>query len=520
MNTRPFIFNILPLVAILLPTSFAMAQSTDELLQMSRSNFGLGTARSAAMGGAFTSLGADASSMSINPAGIAMYKSSEITVSPGLRITSSGADYRSSNYSNLTEQGRTRFNIGNAAAIYSNGKFAVGFGLNRLADYNSRRTIQGYGERVSIGQMFMEQLYGIPSSSLNTGNNDPYQIFMDYRNRPDLWGAIMGYRTGMVDPTSKNADTYNMADIFNYQDGDIQDPQAERITSGANNEYTLSGGYNFNDILYIGGTIGVQDIYINRSDRYSELASSSNTGALDNMTYRQNLRLHSTGVNFKVGATVRPLGWLRIGVSYHSPTWLTTVEEYDADMTVYDLRYTTSSGALDPAYSQTPILAQEYDTRTPSRLLAGISATIGSVAIISVDYERAWYNSMKFTSRGFNDLNDNISNNYRATDNVRAGVEVQPIKSLFVRAGYGFSGSVYKSSEMKQWSQFSQYSGGVGYRNGFFSIDFAYIYSQMQYQPYKMFSYTASDGYTVEPKGTIYADVKNHNVIMTLGFKF
>ena len=45
-----------------------------DLFELSQTTFSLGTARSMAMAGAFTSLGADLTSMAINPAGLGMYR--------------------------------------------------------------------------------------------------------------------------------------------------------------------------------------------------------------------------------------------------------------------------------------------------------------------------------------------------------------------------------------------------------------------------------------------------------------
>ena len=51
-----------------------------DLLELSQTQFNFGTARSMAMAGAFTSLGADLSSMSINPAGLGMYRHSDLSI--------------------------------------------------------------------------------------------------------------------------------------------------------------------------------------------------------------------------------------------------------------------------------------------------------------------------------------------------------------------------------------------------------------------------------------------------------
>ena len=50
-----------------------------DLFELSQTTFSLGTARSMAMAGAFTSLGADLTSMAINPAGLGMYRRDHVS---------------------------------------------------------------------------------------------------------------------------------------------------------------------------------------------------------------------------------------------------------------------------------------------------------------------------------------------------------------------------------------------------------------------------------------------------------
>lgn len=499
--------------AVLIVGESARAQGSEELSMFSRQNFGLSTARSAGMGGAFTSLGADAATMSINPAGMAMYGSGEVSVSPGLRITGRTADYSGPGGSITNKRNDTKANVGSFSIVYAGENFALGFGMNRLADFNGRSQAVGYGEKFSIGDMFVEQLYGVPASSIGAPEKDIYQAFYNYP--PAMWGAIMGYQAALLDPVNgSDPQTYTMANMI--QSGTLIYPDWYRRTSGAINEYAISGGYNFKDILYVGATLGIQDIYYNRYDTYSEITSANNQG-LHSMYYDQNLRMSGAGVNLKVGATVRPVPWLRVGVAYHSPTWINMSEEYDANMTVY---YTAPLEGHDFGYSDTPILRNEYNMRTPSRLLAGVSATIGTVGIISVDYERTWYQHMKYTSDGYQDVNETIESLYAPSNIVRAGVEFQPVRSLFLRAGYGYSSSVYRGSEFKRYGEYQQFSGGLGYRTRVISVDLAYVYGKANQMPYKPFDYTAEDGYRVSTDGTVYTQDKNHNVILTFAVKF
>lgn len=498
--------------AALLTPQQVGAQGSEELLMFSRQNFGISSARSAGMGGAFTSLGADAATMSMNPAGIAMYGRGEVSITPGLRITSAKTNYSGTAGNVANRLGNTQANVGSFSMVYASHNFAVGFGMNRLGDYNSRSRAIGYGEQFSIGDMFVEQLYGASPASLSSPSNDIYQAFYNYP--PALWGAIMGYQTALLDPvTGSDPQTYTMGNMI--QSGTLLYPEWYRRTSGATNEYTLSAGYNLRDVLYLGATLGIQDLYYNRYDTYSEVTSANNIG-LHSLYYGQNLRMSGTGVNLKVGATLRPLPWLRLGVAYHSPTWMNMGEEYDANMTTY---YTQALNGYTYGYSDTPILRNEYNMRSPSRLLAGISATLGAVGIISIDYERTWYQHMKYTSDGYADVNTYIRDTYTTSDVIRAGVEFQPVRSLFLRAGYGYSSSPFKGADFRQYGEYQQWSGGIGFRNHLVSIDLAYVYGSAKQMPFKPFDYTADDGYRVTTDGTIYTTDKNHNIILSLAFR-
>ena len=75
------------LILLLSAAAFGMeAQSMYDALRFSENNYE-GTARTMAMGNAFTALGGDLGAVTINPAGSAVAKYSQITVSPGVNIS-------------------------------------------------------------------------------------------------------------------------------------------------------------------------------------------------------------------------------------------------------------------------------------------------------------------------------------------------------------------------------------------------------------------------------------------------
>ena len=73
--------------------------SPEQMARLSQDQH-LGTARSMAMGSAFTSLGGDMSTLFINPAGLGMYRTNEFSLTPLVTLSRSenGAkEYRSNN---------------------------------------------------------------------------------------------------------------------------------------------------------------------------------------------------------------------------------------------------------------------------------------------------------------------------------------------------------------------------------------------------------------------------------------
>ena len=96
---NPFLFcelcnmkNVWCLV-LLLVAGIVNAQSYNDLgLLYSRSGIS-GTARSVGSASAYGSVGADLGSISINPAGLGLYRSTDISFTPGLFINKNKADF-------------------------------------------------------------------------------------------------------------------------------------------------------------------------------------------------------------------------------------------------------------------------------------------------------------------------------------------------------------------------------------------------------------------------------------------
>ncbi len=539
---------ITALLSVGVLTSFG--QTSSELYDISNFNFTGITARSAGMGGAFTSLGADMSTMSINPAGMAMYSTAEIGMTMGLNIANAKTNYGGDN--NMSD-GNTRFVVPNIAGVFIDGNITIGVGINTIANYNSQSSSLGNAEQFnSRTRIWADQMNGISSDSY-------------YDLNPVQWNALMAYDNYIVNPNS--SDDYGVWGVVDYDD--MIASRYTNTTTGNLTEFVVSMGYNLNNKFYFGGTLGVQSLTYNQSSLYREtnVVDEYTTGALDDLVLGNRLSLTGVGFNLKLGAIARPLPWLRVGVAYHSPTWLSVRETSYGDMEALFCDGTNN-------YASTIDLWQEYNMQTPSRLLTGISAAIGGIAIVSFDYEATWYNSMaynstintygwrestlsndidnlpntsQYTSRtGDIDLNGMINNYYRMVNNFKVGVEVMPVSQFYLRAGYNYSTSPYQDiasnyvddALMSDYGAITRYTGGLGYRSGYFNIDLAYVYTGYTSLPSKYFDYVTTSSYdtgfnssagtpiiygagsAIASDEAIFQQNNYHNVLLTFSFRF
>lgn len=508
-------------------TSAQTAMPSD-LLRLSQYNYSFGTARSAALGGAFTSLGGDLSSMTINPAGLGMYRSSEVGITPS--ITSSSLQ---SNYEGVqSSDSRSKFSLGNFAGafnLYNGGgaltSFTLGFGYNKLSDFNTA-SYAHTGARNTFGtinRIFAEAMNGVDVQTFSGSN--PYNAF----NNLNLsqWGGALAYQTGILNPINQNQYSPFQADPSDpakypavLGEGASVNPALRNLTQGNVGEYAISAGMNFGNIVYFGATVGIQDVYYNNESIYSE-SYNNNTETLKEMTYIRRQRFDGTGVNGKFGIIVRPTNNFRIGLSVHTPTYISVTENNQQFMSaVYSGK--TPGGLVD-----TPLAVNEYTITTPTRLLAGLSYTLPGVGLITADYERVWYNGMRLGETNSwpteQELKEAVKKSYKAANNFRVGVEGTISKNAYVRAGYALYGDCMKESDMISPNQadvksYENYSGGLGYRFGRMSLDLAYVYTNYKYLQQDIFYF--QDGDYIVDSGLIQPKQTRHTVLLSFSTRF
>jgi long-subunit fatty acid transport protein len=465
-----------------------VAQNEVDAMRYSQITFG-GTARFAAMGGSMGALGGDISTLSFNPAGIAIFKKTELSITPSIF-----SQRTTSTYNNETaDDSKLNFNLGNIGLVASfnliNDKNTsgwenvnFGFGYNRTNNFHNRMLIVGDNKTSSMLDAFVADANGHPSTDF------------------DQFSTDLAWQTYLINPAdTTGAYTYNHM-IPNY--GIRQQKEVE--TRGSMGETVLSFGGNYKSILYLGATLGIANAKYYEESTYSETDVKDTIPDFESFSYHQEVSTKGSGINLKLGAIVRPNDWLRIGAAFHTPTSFSMNDQYSSSM----------ESNLDGYGKYDTVSPQgEFDYRviTPYRAIGSLGFVIKKMGLLNVEYEYADYSYAQLrAARGvFSDVNTNIRRNYTATGNLRVGGEVR-FDPIAIRVGYAMYGSPFKSGE-NQDAVRSSYSAGLGYRQEHYFIDFAYVLTHYSEDSYLYSSKNATP---------VQNDFRNASYMVTFGLRF
>ncbi len=506
-----------------------------DMITLSQYNYIYGTARSSAMGGAFSSLGADMASMTLNPAGLGMYLRSEASISLSYAPTSMSNTFQNGKYTYKSD----RFLFNNAGAainVFQGGSaltsVTLGFGYNVLANFYGVGTVGLDNQSLTIGDVFAQSVKGIPNTDLRTASIPWY----NNRIQPNEWGGTLAYQTWLIDNPSGSTSLYEVPQVGN---GVKNNGFLKSWRDGYVSEYSFAMGMNFSNVVYFGLSIGLQDIYYEALEQYEE-EYINNPLEMNGLYYDQRTMMAGTGVNAKFGVIVRPLDMLRLGISVQTPTRISVDRVYNAEMTTF----ATPAAEPDeniPTFADTYDLEYTYKFNTPARLNVGASVTLGEYGILSVDYEKVWYDKLRLRDKdsGVNqDFADDAAEFHRAADNVRAGIELRPSTAFSVRGGFGYYGSPLADKDIipnnPVATETYTYSAGLGYRFRSVSFDLTYSHLKSNYSAYDLWYYNGEDNDgTVRTFGQgldgSQADAtpdyisqlrKQHNIIFTASWRF
>lgn len=536
------------LASALLPLA-AMSQTMIDGMTLSRQELN-GTARFMSMGGAFGALGGDLSTLTQNPAGIGVYRSSDIGVTLNINAMSTTSE------SQGVEKKMTKtnalcpnfgfvatWNLDNEVMPYLNWGFSYGRMQNLTRHYK--------GEIPRLGGSLSNYVAGYtskgnwtPDDLLSSTTHDPYAstaapwmsilMFNGLEINPAAGGGYQGLYTN-----DSNAKGY----FYNEQNGYVD-------------EYSLNMGGNFINTIYWGFGLGITDVEFDQYNYYGEdiyngampykdakgdiSTTAPGDGYFDLDSYKH---IWGSGVNLKFGLIYKPIDELRLGFAVHTPTWYSLQQESSATIGG-KFKSATDAGESEIQWSTfTNDGVQDYlqwQLNTPWRMMFSAAGVIGSKAIISADYEFRPYKDMKIQDNDGNDFivpNEDVANYSKTMNILRVGAEYRVTPSFSVRAGYSLvtspvkgerevnalmadprtrvaTDNPYETGTMPSFtlSDNTNYiTCGLGYRYKAFYADAAYVYRthSMTYRPW-------SEG------GVATAKINEHdsNVVLTAGLRF
>jgi len=462
----------------------AVAQTyAEEALLFSRINPG-GSARIQAMGGSQVALGGDYSSAFSNPAGLGFFNRSEATLSLGTNFFNSTSSY----LGNSTSDSKSNFNVPGFSVVFHNdknngklvsGNFALSF--TRTNNFNQNFTYQGTNPNNSLIDYFIDQSNGATPNQFYENGNSYYTLQRL---------AFNNYLIGPVSEIVKDGDSskyHTYADQIPFQHERVQ-------VTGAQNQFNISYGLNFNDSFYLGATVGFPSFNYHSQKTYYE---SFSTGPLFGFDLNEDYRIKGSGINTTIGAILRPADYIQFGLSIATPTYFYSVaDNYNATLasgwdnySYVDATYSSHNTVLNGVRDSLTQLISNYSLTTPWRLKAGLTLFIQKHGLITAEVEKVNYSKSSLSSQtdGLNFAGDNndIKTLYTDVLNFRTGGEYR-FGKFRARIGYSYMPDPYAAVQNNTDNTITSFSGGFGYRTTKFFADLALVQTQWNssYNPY------------------------------------
>lgn len=478
-----------------------------------------GTARTIGMGSAFGALGGDMTSLSLNPAGIGMYRSSEFTFTPSVSYNNSVSTLPDSvsttNRAYTNDDFAMRLNIQNIGYVYTynthkdEGWVSVSYGIayNRLNDFNRNVLIKTPHANSSLLDEFVYYA--------NDQGNGPIAAESLYSYYEGL-----AYQTYALDNVLYADGWWHSDYSYDHQYGESQ--IRKREIRGGIGEYAFSIGANYSHKLYLGLTLGIQSLKYKETTTHTETDVDGTVYNLESFDFSTYFDMHGVGYNFKLGLVYRPIDFLRLGFAVHSPTF------YDIESEFYTTMYSSFDGLIVDGeypddYKETVSRINDNTLFTPWKFVGSAALQIEQYGLLSVDYEWLDYSNMKLRGDidSYNDPNDYLDDSYKGVHNIRIGGEGK-IGPFALRAGIGLYSTPYKSGDL-DFIDYTSYSAGMGYRNSNFFLDFAYVFLKYS-ERYTLYDYIERGGTTDQTWAynptMADTDSKFNKFIVTMGFKF
>jgi len=469
------------LVIILTTYSVVNSQNISDALNYSSDSY-QGTARFNSMSGAFGALGGDLSAVAVNPAGSVIFNSG------GHFSLSFGSDNKSGqanllNTSNSYDKNNFTLNQIGGVINFKNldkdqkwKKITFGVAYNQSKNNFDEFSLFNVSNNNSVDSYFLNNAQGLRLDQISAFENETItDAYVDIGN---TYGyahqqAFLGYESFIVEPDEFTDD--NSSYYSNVPSG-VYSQNYRSISRGYNGKVSFNAGFQYNDNLYFGININSHFIDYDNYTILNETNSNGETGQfrVNGIYFENRLSTFGEGFSAQLGMISKISEVFRLGISYSTPTWFTISEETSQylETSIIDEEENISLLITNPNAIN---IYEDYTLVTPSNLTASTAFVFKNFGLISFDYSRKDYSSMKFKPQNdfhFNNLNQEISLRLKEINTYRFGAEILSDKLSF-RGGYMFQDSPYLDDSIDQ--SIKSFSIGVGYKLKGTNIDLSFV---------------------------------------------
>ena len=501
-----------------------VAQETYENAKIATEDLN-GTARYVGMGGAMDALGADISTIGSNPAGIGLFRKSNISASFGLNTQEGAKDFAGSNKTRMSfDQVGFVYSVRTGESSYTN--FA--FNYHKNANFGF---ILSAEDRLSHASQNKLTYAKAKNGLLYDGT--------DSRGWPNIDSSFASCNQ-LDDMYTRNLNFDTDDNVWYYDEASAY--TLNRNHKGYIGEYDFNLSGNVNDRFYWGFTVGIHGVHYKHYGEYEE--------SLDGFKIRvsDDRRISGTGFNIKGGVIIRPIeeSPFRFGLSVATPTFYNLTTENSTSMILTDAYGTsvTNNEKLD------------FKLWTPWKFGLSLGHTVGQMLALGAGFEYAdygsldtryktgryydyWTDTYRENSSSDSEMNRHTEQTLKGLYTLKLGAELKPVPEMAVRLGYNYvspkyqedgfkdgtiqsEGSYFSSAtDFTNWKATNRITCGLGYQVGDVNLAFAYQYSTQkgEFMPFMNYidNEIAADDNLCDP-----VEVKNnrHQVLFTIGYTF
>ena len=412
--------RFLTIIFVLLFCITLFGQGSDDACLFSQT-FYQGTAKALGMGNAMGAVGGDMTAVSINPAGMGIYRNNEFTTTLNLLDNY----HRSSYYGTDNGANKIRLSIPNLGWVSTKPRSnfrplrftQFGIGLTRLNDYNLHTYAKGINPTSSKIDEYLARIDGYSQFELRDAF--PFDIY-------PAWS------TYLIDLYEDEIGPYYSSPV---PQGNIRQGQ-ENNFKGRSEEWTFAGSANFFDQLYIGASANLRHIKREGTKDFQESSVEGADTEFNQWNFKENLSSDAWGGNLKAGFIYYANPWLRFGAAFHSPSIYNFNESWQTE-TESQINW-----VFQKSYS--PQSNYEYTFFSPLKWVGSLAFIIRHQGIVSFDAEYINFGAARFKASDYDydAINENIKNNFGKTFNFRLGSEWS-LGNSYLRLGTAYYGSPF-----------------------------------------------------------------------------